>query len=380
MPRKATGTLVKTKSGLWQAFITLADGRRKRLPPFPAGTSEQMAREKSAHYAERVRELGLVTQSASVVSQDAATAWVEAWHADRVSRKLTSARDSLSHWNTHLAATLGAKHPKDWTRDDFRKLSAQLDGKVQRREISPTTAVNIWTTATGMANEARSSKLNALQCREDDPSDGVKGPDRGEHAALQYLYPTEVQRFLACEAVPVHWRRLLAIAVYTYARAGELRALTWDAVDLEHGVIAITRAIDRTSGGVKATKSKHPRMVRIEPTLIPLLEVMRKESRGLGPVLVEVPSERDFARGLRRWLAKAGIERRSLFERGPSSNPIRFHDLRSTGITWMAARGDEPVRIQQRAGHSSFSTTERYLRVLDVAGSFGEVFGSLPAS
>lgn len=52
--RPKTGTLVKTRGGLWQAIVTLADGSRMRLEPFPAGTSEAMAREKAAFWAEQL--------------------------------------------------------------------------------------------------------------------------------------------------------------------------------------------------------------------------------------------------------------------------------------------------------------------------------------
>jgi len=59
--------------------------------------------------------------------------------------------------------------------------------------------------------------------------------------------------------------------------------------------------------------------------------------------------------------------------------PITFHDLRATGITWMAARGDDPLRSKQRAGHSSFSTTEGYiLEAENLGASFGRVFPPLP--
>jgi integrase len=234
-------------------------------------------------------------KAAGVLAQGTAEcgSWVDAWHDDRVARGLTSARDSKAHWDTHIAAVLGSKHPKDWTRDDFRALSAALDAKVQRSEISPKTAVNVWTTATGMAGEAVSSKLNAIRCREDDPSETVKGPDRGDLKALQYLYPSEVDRFLSCEEVPIHWRRLVALAIYMYCRLGELRALTHDDIDLEHGTISLTKAIDRTSGGLKATKSKRPRRIPIERALEPLLQIMRKESGAHGPLLVEIPSDFD---------------------------------------------------------------------------------------
>lgn len=44
---------------------------------------------------------------------------------------------------------------------------------------------------------------------------------------------------------------------------------------------------------------------------------------------------------------------------------ITFHDLRATGITWMAVRGDDPLKIKQRAGHASLSTTEGYIRLAE---------------
>ena len=55
-----SGTIVKTKLGLWQPVITLADGTRKRLKAFKNGTSEAVAREKTAAYARRAIELGLI--------------------------------------------------------------------------------------------------------------------------------------------------------------------------------------------------------------------------------------------------------------------------------------------------------------------------------
>ncbi len=46
----------------------------------------------------------------------------------------------------------------------------------------------------------------------------------------------------------------------------------------------------------------------------------------------------------------------------------------------MAARGDHPLRIKQRAGHASFSTTEGYIREAENLGrSFGTVFPPLPS-
>ncbi len=59
---------------------------------------------------------------------------------------------------------------------------------------------------------------------------------------------------------------------------------------------------------------------------------------------------------------------------------MTFHDLRSTGITWCAVRGDEPLRIKQRAGHATFSTTEGYIREAENLRetNFGTPFPPLP--
>ena len=58
MGRKSKGSVLKTRDGRWQARITLADGTRKRLQPFPKGMSRAMAEEKTAKYAEQARQMG----------------------------------------------------------------------------------------------------------------------------------------------------------------------------------------------------------------------------------------------------------------------------------------------------------------------------------
>ena len=101
----------------------------------------------------------------------------------------------------------------------------------------------------------------------------------------------------------------------------------------------------------------------------------RGDSNGLVP---EMPSERDMARGLRRWLHKAGGNRHGLDHRTPTTADS-VHDLRATGITWMAVRGDDSIKIQRRAGHVDFDTTDRYLRMAEaLREGFGSPFPSLP--
>ena len=58
---------------------------------------------------------------------------------------------------------------------------------------------------------------------------------------------------------------------------------------------------------------------------------------------------------------------------------ITFHDLRATGITWRAVRGDDVLKIQRAVGHRSLMTTQRYIREAEVIGrDIGEPFPALP--
>ena len=133
------------------------------------------------------------------------------------------------------------------------------------------------------------------------------------------------------------------------------------------------------------------RRFAVERELRPLLEAMYAEAKadadgaaddakplGLRAV-VEMPSERDMSRGLKRWLRKAGVTRKELFADIATTKSLTWHDLRTTGLTWMVVRGDDPLKIMLRAGHERFETTQGYIREAEnVRDGFGEVFPPLP--
>jgi integrase len=262
----------------------------------------------------------------------------------------------------------------------MRALVRVLDAKVRAGEIHWKYAKNVWGTATKMAADAVSSKLDTLRVRQDDPCSGVEGPDVGEERSKQFLYPSEFLKFVSCADVPLHWRRVVAQAVYLYPRDGEHRVLRFADVDLDHGVITIVRAWDRRAKAVKATKTKRTRRFNVEPSLLPLLRALHDEDGKDGDALLaKLPSERDMARGLRRWLKRAGVTRPELHTTTPTTKAMTWHDLRATGLTWMAVRGDDPLKIMSRAGHERFETTQRYVREAEaIRDGFGQPFPPLP--
>jgi integrase len=206
----------------------------------------------------------------------------------------------------------------------------------------------------------------------------LKPPERGARRAKQYLYPSEFLQFVSCEKVTLRWRRAAALAIYTYTRDAEVRVLRES--DIDHGIIDITRAFNRRKPKeVKGTKSDAPRRFAVEPNLLPLLAAMR--SKKGDQLVLRLPSGWNMAQKLRRQLWKAGVRRAALHVSTPTSQNLTWHDLRATGATWMAVRGDDSHKIMQRCGHKSFSTTMLYVREGEaIREGFGKPFPPLPAS
>jgi integrase len=153
--------------------------------------------------------------------------------------------------------------------------------------------------------------------------------------------------------------------------------LRWGDIDLEHGVINIVRAWDRRAKAEKSTKTGQTRRFNIEPNLVPLLRAIQREDKTA--LLADLPSERNMTRGLRFWLKAAGVDRAELHTTTATTKAMTWHDLRATGLTWMAVRGDDPLKIMQRAGHERFETTQRYVREAEaIREGFGQPFPPLP--
>jgi integrase len=137
----------------------------------------------------------------------------------------------------------------------------------------------VWGELTVSFGEACTSKRRDLRVLETDPTNNVQAPERGADKSKVYPYPSEFLTVAGCKDVPLEWRELHAVAVYTYARPGELQVLTWADVDLDDRKISITKAWDYQNGKIKQTKTHESRTIPIEPELLPLLRRMRRDGR-----------------------------------------------------------------------------------------------------
>jgi|HubBroStandDraft_1064217.scaffolds.fasta_scaffold11214_4 integrase len=391
MGRASTGTvrILKNKDGKpqWHAKWTRVDKTRSKWEPLDgkiALDDKPRAKALAARMAPRIRKASEGQPGVETVS-DYAIRWCK-WREGRGLGCVGGDRATLTN---HLLPVIGELDVRSISRDDLKRLVTALDEKVKagttvdakgkQHTFGWKTAVCAWGVARALFRDAQKAKDVSLCVRDDNPAEGVAGPDVGTNKARTYLWPSEFLTLVSSERVHVRWGRLFALSVYTYTRAGELAALKWEDVDLEHETIHVHRSKDRVrKRGVKPTKSETARRIPIEPTLLPLLKAMRREAGGKGYVF-QMPSAGGLSYKLKRYLRRAGVKRPDLFASDATRKAITFHDLRATGITWMSARGDDPLRIMQRAGHEDFETTKIYLREAEnLSKGFGAVFPTLP--
>jgi integrase len=147
---------------------------------------------------------------------------------------------------------------------------------------------------------------------------------------------------------------LVRLAAYAGLRQGELLALRWRDVDFAGSALTISRAL---SAGVEtSTKSGRVRRVPLcDQAAAALDRVSRRDDFTSADDLV-------FANVLGRALDDSALRRR--YRRAQVAagvRPLRFHDLRHTFGSLLAAGGVDVVTIKAAMGHSALATTARYL-------------------
>lgn len=351
-------------------YCTPAGGRtaRERAELYAAARQEQEDEDGALLNAKRAREAAARPDPTKGETVDV---FAKRWHNSRAS--MPSAKESEGVYNKHVSPELGALPIKEVTSDRLLDFVRHLDMKVAAEDYGWKTAINIWACCRKLFTDAAEAKDRTLRVLQINPTKGVPGPDKGSDRQKQMLYPDELNALVSCADVPVERRRLYAFALYTAMRQAEIRALEWTDIDLPHRVIAVTKSEDVVRGrGIKSTKSGKVREVTIEPSLAPLLDAMKKEG-GAGKVFPSMPranGDSGLANLLRTDLTTAKVERAALFAGSETTMPLRFHDLRASGITWRLARGDNPMVVRQETGHADAEVQQLYVRRLrEVAGA-----------
>jgi integrase len=159
----------------------------------------------------------------------------------------------------------------------------------------------------------------------------------------------------------VYWPALIALA--TGARRGEILALRWRNLDLDHGTMRIVESLEQTKAGLRA---KPPKGEKARAVTLPgfAIDELRRLRRVQAESLLALGVRQDGNTLLCARADGEPLQPRSLTHefarlvgRIKDLPRVRFHDLRHSHATQLLLAGVHPKIAQERLGHSTISVT-----------------------
>jgi integrase len=153
---------------------------------------------------------------------------------------------------------------------------------------------------------------------------------------------------------------IVALALATGMRRGELLALRWDDLNLDEATVSVERSLEETKAGLrfKTPKTKHGRrVISLPPSTVDVLRAHRRRQLELRVALGQGRQEptalvfsnleggplspNNLSREWRRVAAARELPR------------VKFHALRHTHASALIASGLDVLTISRRLGHAS---------------------------
>ncbi len=172
---------------------------------------------------------------------------------------------------------------------------------------------------------------------------------------------------------PIQFQALIQLAIFSGAREGELVGLKFSDIDFFNNKITISRSAYKLKGQpvkTKCPKSHKSRTISINSACIELLKQLlrdhncEREKLGTawkgdnwvftqwnGEIMHPTTPYKQFEKFQERY----NIERR------------KFHSLRHTSATLLLYNGTDLKTVQERLGHADFTTTNKYLHLIESA-------------
>ena len=221
---------------------------------------------------------------------------------------------------------------------------------LQLRAAHPDTAAQAYRLLAAIYNTAVEDRLLPRSpCK-------VKGASQQKNPERPVASVEEIAA--ATDAMDEPFRLSVPLACYCRLRRGEVLGLQRKHVDIEHAVLRVEQAWTVSGGKMNLGPPKTEegrRDVVIPPNVVPLLVDHLNRFAGIGPDgwLFEGPHRSVVSpRTIDRQWAKA----RKAIERPD----LHYHDLRHTGLTFVAMTGATTAEIMASGGHASPAAAFRY--------------------
>lgn len=361
----------------WFLRVRMPDGSRPRIP-LGVGLSPARAESKAAAWMERRDELvaGYMAEQAAVAQRKASTGQAAPMTVRQLGGQWTSGELLATHGRTY-----GLKVKKSVEDDGYRLGrcyaartrgdAGPTFGDLPASDVTEADIARVLAQApAGDARAATVEKYHAVLHRLFDLAErparvrerNTNPVDRGLRLAkddskvFSYLYPAEALDLFGCRTVALGRRVLYALAAYTGLREGSLLALRWRDLDIPNRTLTTL-----------VQKNGTPQMFAVTPDLADVLHrwwARCGRPNGDAPIVAHLDiAVRHLATTLRADLRAAGVTRAALFvENDDRIEPLRFHDLRATFVTWAKRAGKGEGWITDRTGHLDPKMVARYTR------------------
>jgi integrase len=158
-------------------------------------------------------------------------------------------------------------------------------------------------------------------------------------------YLTKAEFSLLHESIKIPWLKdVVAFAVSTMMRAGEIVNLTWESVDLGKRIILV-----ENKNGFRL-KTTQPRYIPMNDWVAGYLS---QRTAREGYVFT-------FPDGRRLSVDRLSHKFKHACRAAGLSNKVHLHSLRHTGASWLVQDGASIYAVQKILGHSNIEVTMRY--------------------
>ncbi|OJU83495.1 MAG: hypothetical protein BGO11_13305 [Solirubrobacterales bacterium 70-9] len=272
-------------------------------------------------------------------------------HAKRRGRKLSTRANVESETRVHLKPYFGERSLGSIASADILDFVSTLEEK----GLKPKSIRNVIATLSALFNFAKAPQRRWAA---ENPCEGVELPAVPERTEIRFLTLEEVDAAIANVRKGIYQaidKAMILTAAMTGLRKGELVALRWRDIDWPAARIRVRQNYVRNEFGTPKSK-RSTRSVPMADEVGGELERLFKRSSYQGDddlvftLTGEPLPKANITRRFRKALKAAGLD-----------DSHRFHDLRHTFGTRMAATGEVSMRtLQEWMGHRDLATTQIY--------------------
>ncbi len=219
----------------------------------------------------------------------------------------------------------------------------------------------LWRGGTGLSAQSIGNILSALgqvlkfavvkDVIDINPSTSVRRIKRPKRAPTFWSIAERDRFLIVCRRHDFALFQMVALAVTTGLRPGELQGLQRSRLDFEESLVIVDQNwCPRTKRLNPWTKGKLDRVVSVPPRVMEILHDKRNLPSATF-VFAKIQFNTLGHRLLKPMARRAGVP------------PIRFHDLRHTFASHCVLKGKHPIEIRDLLGHSQLASTDMYMHL-----------------